>query len=36
VQGCFVIVVERRLLADVLAELAKCGVTWNGRKASIG
>jgi phosphoribosylglycinamide formyltransferase-1 len=29
-------VVERRLLADVLAELAKCGVTWNGRKASIG
>jgi phosphoribosylglycinamide formyltransferase 1 len=29
-------VVERRLLADVLAELAKCGVTWTGRKATIG
>jgi phosphoribosylglycinamide formyltransferase 1 len=29
-------VVERRLLAEVLAELAVCGVTWNGRKATIG
>jgi phosphoribosylglycinamide formyltransferase 1 len=28
-------VVERRLLADVLAELATCGVTWIGRKATI-
>jgi phosphoribosylglycinamide formyltransferase 1 len=29
-------VVERRLLAEVLADLATCGVTWNGRKATIG
>jgi phosphoribosylglycinamide formyltransferase-1 len=28
-------VVERRLLAEVLADLATCGVTWNGRKATI-
>ena len=29
-------VVERRLLADVLAALATGGVTWIGRKATIG
>ncbi len=29
-------VVERQLLADVLAELATSGVTWIGRKATIG
>jgi phosphoribosylglycinamide formyltransferase-1 len=29
-------VVERRLLADVLAALATRGVTWTGRKATIG
>lgn len=29
-------VVERRLLVDVLAALAKRGVTWNGRKATLG
>jgi len=29
-------VVERRLLVDVLAALATCGVTWSGRKATIG
>jgi phosphoribosylglycinamide formyltransferase 1 len=29
-------VVERRLLVDVLAAIATCGVTWTGRKASIG
>ncbi len=29
-------VVERRLLVDVLAELATRGVTWSGRKATIG
>lgn len=29
-------VVERRLLVDVLAELATRGVTWNGRKATLG
>jgi phosphoribosylglycinamide formyltransferase 1 len=28
-------VVERRLLAEVLADLATCGVTWSGRKATI-
>lgn len=28
--------VERRLLVDVLAALATRGVTWNGRKATIG
>ena len=29
-------VVERRLLADVLAALARRGVTWTGRKATLG
>ena len=29
-------VVERRLLVDVLAALAERGVTWNGRKATLG
>ncbi len=29
-------VVERRLLVDVLAAVATRGVTWNGRKATIG
>lgn len=29
-------VVERRLLVDVLAAMATCGVTWTGRKAAIG
>jgi phosphoribosylglycinamide formyltransferase-1 len=29
-------VTERRLLVDVLAALATRGVTWNGRKATIG
>ena len=29
-------VVERRLLVAVLAELATRGVTWNGRKATLG
>ena len=29
-------VVERRLLVDVLAAIATRGVTWTGRKASIG
>ena len=29
-------VVERRLLVDVLAALATRGVTWSGRKATIG
>jgi len=29
-------VVERRLLAEVIAEVATRGVTWNGRKATIG
>ena len=29
-------VVERVLLVDVLAELATRGVTWTGRKASLG
>lgn len=29
-------VVERRLLVDVLAALARCGVTWSGRKATLG
>ena len=29
-------VVERRLLVDVLAALATRGVTWTGRKATIG
>jgi phosphoribosylglycinamide formyltransferase-1 len=29
-------VVERRLLVDVLAALATRGVTWNGRKATMG
>ena len=29
-------VVERRLLVDVLAALAMRGVTWNGRKATLG
>ncbi len=29
-------VVERRLLVDVLAELARRGVTWSGRKATLG
>lgn len=29
-------VVERRLLVDVLAALATSGVTWTGRKATIG
>jgi phosphoribosylglycinamide formyltransferase 1 len=29
-------VVERRLLVDVLAELAMRGVVWNGRKATLG
>lgn len=29
-------VVERRLLVDVLAELATRGVTWNGKKATFG
>ena len=29
-------VVERRLLVDVLAALATRGVTWNGRKATLG
>ncbi|HET6732522.1 MAG TPA: phosphoribosylglycinamide formyltransferase, partial [Mycobacterium sp.] len=28
--------VERRLLVDVLAALATRGVTWSGRKATIG
>lgn len=28
--------VERRLLVDVLAELATRGVTWNGRRATLG
>jgi phosphoribosylglycinamide formyltransferase-1 len=29
-------VVERRLLVDVLGALATRGVTWTGRKATIG
>lgn len=29
-------IVERRLLVDVLAELATHGVTWSGRKATFG
>jgi phosphoribosylglycinamide formyltransferase-1 len=29
-------VIERRLLVDVVAALATCGVTWTGRKATIG
>ncbi len=29
-------VVERRLLVDVLAALARYGVTWTGRKATLG
>jgi phosphoribosylglycinamide formyltransferase-1 len=29
-------VVERRLLAEVIADVATRGVTWNGRKATIG
>ncbi|MFZ0831735.1 MAG: phosphoribosylglycinamide formyltransferase [Mycobacterium sp.] len=29
-------VVERRLLADVIADVATRGVTWTGRKATIG
>jgi phosphoribosylglycinamide formyltransferase-1 len=29
-------VIERRLLVDVLAELAERGVVWNGRKATLG
>lgn len=29
-------VVERRLLADVVAAVVTSGVTWNGRKATIG
>ena len=29
-------VVERRLLADVVAEVATRGVTWTGRKATLG
>lgn len=29
-------VVERRLLAEVIADVATCGVTWIGRKATIG
>lgn len=29
-------VVERRLLVDVLADLARRGVTWSGRKARLG
>jgi phosphoribosylglycinamide formyltransferase 1 len=29
-------VVERRLLVDVLAEMATRGVTWSGRKATMG
>ena len=29
-------VVERRLLVDVIAELATRGVTWTGRKATLG
>jgi phosphoribosylglycinamide formyltransferase-1 len=29
-------VVERRLLVDVVAALAIGGVTWSGRKATIG
>lgn len=29
-------VVERRLLVDVLAALARRGVTWSGRKATLG
>ena len=29
-------VVERRLLVDVLAAVANRGVTWSGRKATIG
>jgi len=29
-------VIERRLLVDVLEALATCGVTWTGRKATIG
>jgi phosphoribosylglycinamide formyltransferase-1 len=29
-------VVERRLLADVVAAVATRGVTWSGRKATIG
>lgn len=29
-------VVERRLLVDVLAAVARHGVTWNGRKAMLG
>ncbi|MDT7730120.1 MAG: phosphoribosylglycinamide formyltransferase 1, partial [Mycobacterium sp.] len=29
-------VVERRLLVDVLAAVATRGVTWTGRKATIG
>jgi phosphoribosylglycinamide formyltransferase-1 len=29
-------VVERRLLADVVAEVATRGVTWMGRKATLG
>jgi phosphoribosylglycinamide formyltransferase-1 len=29
-------VVERRLLAEVIADVATRGVTWTGRKATIG
>jgi phosphoribosylglycinamide formyltransferase-1 len=29
-------IVERRLLVDVLAALATRGVTWTGRKATLG
>jgi phosphoribosylglycinamide formyltransferase 1 len=29
-------ITERRLLVDVIAAVATCGVTWNGRKATIG
>jgi phosphoribosylglycinamide formyltransferase-1 len=29
-------VTERRLLVDVVAAVATGGVTWNGRKATIG
>jgi phosphoribosylglycinamide formyltransferase-1 len=29
-------IAERRLLVDVIAAVATCGVTWTGRKATIG
>ena len=29
-------ITERRLLVDVIAAVATCGVTWTGRKATIG